>query len=98
MRVFWTTRALDDLLAIRETVRVDLGRPADRLVGRLVSRSEQLAQFERSGRVVPEFGRESVREILESPYRLIYRIGGTRLDVVAVIHERQRLPPDVGRE
>ena len=98
MRVFWTTRALDDLLAIRETVRRTSEVYADRLVGRLVSRSEQLAQFERSGRVVPEFGRESVREIRESPYRVIYRVGAVRIDVVAVVHERQRLPPDVGRE
>lgn len=61
------------------------------MVDRLVARSEQLALFERSGRVVPEVGRAAVRELIESPYRLIYRIRLERIDVIAVVHERQQL-------
>ena len=91
MTVFWTNRALDDLLLIREHILRTSEVYAERTVDRLVARSEQLAVFERSGRVVPEVGRDAVRELIESPYRLIYRIRSERVDVVAIVHERQQL-------
>jgi toxin ParE1/3/4 len=56
------------------------------MVDRLTRRSQQIALFPLSGRVVPEYGSESVREIIEPPYRIIYRILPDRVDVVAVVH------------
>ena len=68
---------------------------ADRLVDRLTARSEQLQTFPRSGRVVPEYERDDVRELIEKPYRIIYRVREEQLDVLAVIHSRQQLPPNL---
>jgi len=42
---------------------------------------------------VPEYDREDVREVIEKPYRIIYRIGEEQVDVLAVFHRAQRLPP-----
>jgi plasmid stabilization system protein ParE len=44
---------------------------------------------------VPEYQREDVREILERPYRILYRIKRDRIDVITVMHYRQLLPDDL---
>ena len=95
MRVHWTNRALDLLLLIHEQVAQTSPVYADRLVDRLTARSEQLQTFPRSGRVVPEYERDDVRELIEKPYRIIYRVREEQLDVLAVIHSRQQLPPNL---
>jgi plasmid stabilization system protein ParE len=38
------------------------------------------------GRVVPEAQIENIRELLYRSYRVIYRIVGERVDVLAIIH------------
>lgn len=55
-----------------------LPRHAEQVVDRLVSRLEHACAFPHSGRVVPEVAREAVRELIESPYRLIYRVHDDR--------------------
>ena len=45
----------------------------ERLIRELSAKTEQLAEFPESGRVVPEFGVPTVRELIHPPYRLVYR-------------------------
>jgi plasmid stabilization system protein ParE len=37
--------------------------------------------------MVPETQREDIREILVSPYRVMYRRGDERVEIVAIRHE-----------
>ena len=97
MKVVWTNRAFDHLLHIREQIGLTSPAYADRVLDRLLTRSEQLADFPKSGRAVPEFERDDVRELIERPYRLIYRVLETRVDVLAVVHGRQQMPEDAER-
>ena len=43
---------------------------------------------------MPEFDLPQVREVIEGPYRIIYRILPDRIDVLAVIHGAQQTPWD----
>lgn len=95
MRVHWTNTALDHLLAIQQYVSQHSTLYADRLLDRLTRRSEQIGRFPRSGRMVPEYKRADVREVIERPYRIIYRVKADQVDVVAVMHSAQQLPPEV---
>jgi toxin ParE1/3/4 len=61
-------------------------------VDRLTRRSEQIAMFPQSGRVVPEYDAPEIREVIERPYRIIYCIREEQIDVLAVVHSAQRLP------
>ena len=61
------------------------------MVDRLTRRSEQIATFPRSGRMVPEYEAENIREVIEESYRIIYRIKPNQLDILAVIHSSQLL-------
>ena len=40
----------------------------------LIEHALSLAQFPERGRIVPEFGNESVREIVVRTYRIVYRV------------------------
>ena len=48
----------------------------------------QIAEFPHSGRKVPEYESDEVREVLEWPYRIIYliEVASSRVDLLAVIH------------
>jgi plasmid stabilization system protein ParE len=39
--------------------------------------------------VVPEFLRDDLRELVEPPYRIIYRIYPDAVEVLAIAHGRQ---------
>jgi plasmid stabilization system protein ParE len=42
--------------------------------------------------MVPEYESRDLRELLEGPYRIIYRVQPDQIDVLAVVHGAQRLP------
>ena len=81
MKVLWTENALKHLLDIYEYISQNSPTYATRMVDRLTRRSEQIANFPMSGREVPEYEAEDIREVIEKPYRIIYRVksfgGGT---------------------
>lgn len=91
MKVHWTNTALGHLLAIYEYIAQDSSLYAQRMVDRLTRRSEQIAAFPVSGRMVPEYEAEDLREMIEKPYRIIYRIKADQIDVLAVVHGAQLL-------
>ena len=95
MRVHWTNKALDHLLAIHQYVAQNSEIYADRLVDRPTRRSEQIGLFPESGRMVPEYKRVDIREVIERPYRIIYRVKEDQVDVLSVVHTAQQLPPEV---
>ena len=94
MRVHWTHTAIQHLLAIHERIARDAPLYAQRMADRLTRRSEQIATFPLSGRIVPEYGAPEIREVIERPYRIIYRIKVEQIDVLAVVHSAQLLPPE----
>ena len=95
MRVFWADAALAQLEAIHDYFAQTSPDYARRIVDRLTRRSQQIGAFPLSGRRVPEYDLPEVREMIESPYRIIYLIKDeSRIEVLAVIHtSRDRLKP-----
>ena len=53
-----------------------------------------LSELPDRGRVVPEADREDVRELIISPYRLIYRCDANMVTIMMVVHERRDLDSD----
>jgi toxin ParE1/3/4 len=86
MRVHWANTAEGHLDAIYDYISQDSPEYARRVVDRLIRRSEQISQFPSSGRRVPEYDVNQIREVIEGPYRIIYYIKSDRIDVLAVIH------------
>ena len=56
-------------------------------------RPQDIVPPQQSGRVVPAFERSAVREIVERPYRIIYRlVRRDEVHVLTVHHGAKRLP------
>jgi plasmid stabilization system protein ParE len=92
MRVVWSNRALKSLAGIHEVLALDSTEAANRTVDRILRRGDQLAAFPNSGRVVVRFRRPDLRELVEPPYRIVYRVRQQQVQVVDVFHTSQ-LPP-----
>lgn len=93
MKVLWTDEAQAHLDSIYQHIAADSPIYALRMVDKLTRRSQQIGDFPLSGRVVPEYEEYKVREVIEPPYRIIYRLApDDRVDVLAVIHGAQLLP------
>lgn len=89
MNVRWTDEAQVHLKAIHAYIATDSTEYAKRIVDRLTRRSQQIADFPMSGRRVPEYDLDQIREVLEGSYRIIYHIKPDQIDVLAVIHGAQ---------
>lgn len=86
MRVHWTSTAEGHLDAIYAHIALDSPEYARRMVDRFTRRSIQIAEFPFSGRKVPEYDVDHIREVIEGPFRLVYVIDTEQIDVLAVIH------------
>ena len=86
--VVWAVSALADLQAIQAYVARDSVAYADALVDRIVGVAARITAFPKSGRVVPEFEDESLREFVHGSYRIVYRLVPSRAEVIAVVHGR----------
>lgn len=73
-KVVLSPRAIDDLRDIVLYVAPDRPEAAKRLGLALIDRTKVLGAFPLSGRVVPEFGDPSIRELVLKPYRIVYRV------------------------
>ena len=86
MKVHLTDTAEEHLDALYTYIAQDSPEYAKRMVDRLTRRSQQIANFPFSGRRVPEYDIDQIREVIEGPYRIIYYIKPDQIDVLAVIH------------
>jgi len=92
MKVVWTDEAQAHLDSIYQYIARDAPLYAKRVVDKLTRRSQQLIRHPHSGRIVPEYEDQQLRELIVFPYRLVYRTKSDRLDVIAVFHGAQQLP------
>jgi len=74
VKVLWTNSAVAQLQAIHDYLAQTSPDYAVRIVDRLTRRSIQIAAFPNSGRMVPEYDRKEIREVIEGRYRIIYLV------------------------
>ena len=86
MNVHWTETAEGHLNAIYSYIAQDSPEYAKRMVDCLTRRTQQIATFPLSGRRVPEYDIDQIREVIQGSYRIIYHIKSDQIDIIAVIH------------
>ena len=89
LQLRWTEQAVNQLGAIAEYIGLSSPIYAEQTVARITARLLQALEYPMSGRVVPEFPDSDLRELIEPPYRIVYRAIGDAIQVVAVVHGRQ---------
>ena len=93
-RVVWTRPALDDVRQIRDYIAHDSPRYARVVAARLISAVGRPRAHPLSGRMVPELGQQTLREVIEPPHRIVYRVRADVLEVITVVHSAQQFPAD----
>lgn len=91
MTVHWSDNALEQLQSIRATIARNSERYALGMLRRLFDRVVILSDHPQIGPVVPEFEINEIRELFEHPYRIIYRILPSRIDIISVVHSSRQL-------
>lgn len=94
IRVHWSRSARYDLESIVSYLADRSPQAAIATLERLEAEARSLVSQAERGRLVPELARLHVREYRElvvAPYRLIYRVAGRRVLVLAVFDARRNL-------
>lgn len=85
-RIRWSPHAAFMFEKICEFIAKDSEFYA-RLFARKVNRIiKNIPLFPKSGRIVPEYGDENLREKIYENYRIVYRIKGEHIEIVAITH------------
>jgi plasmid stabilization system protein ParE len=92
VEIIWTITAIDDLNNIGDYIAKDSLLFAKITIEKLFKKSEILSRFPNIGRVVPEKNNESIRELIEGNYRIIYqKISDKEINILTIIHSSRIL-------
>lgn len=90
-QVRWSPVAIRELQSIHEYIAVDSELYADRMIDRIMERVGMLESHVLIGRVVPEFDKPYIRELIEGSYRIVYLVEDENNVAIVHIHHQSRL-------
>lgn len=93
-KILWTETAKKDLHEIIEYISYENIDIARKQYLKIKGNSEKLTAFPEQGRIIPELANENInkyREIIISPWRLMYKIEKNMVYVLAVIDGRRNI-------
>ena len=96
--ISWSLTAGSDLQKIEEFIAKDSVLHAVAFVDRLIESAEKLKASPNIGRIVPEFSRQDLREVLFRGYRVVYLSSPETVTVLRVVHGARDLAELARRE
>ena len=93
-KVIWAPSALEDVNSIAEYIARDSVDRSALFVVRLIEATDRLQEFPLSGRVIPEIGEPSCREIIYGTYRIMYRLVNNDVWITGVVHGSRNWTPE----
>jgi toxin ParE1/3/4 len=97
LSIVWSAEALGDLDGIHEYIARASPRYAAGVAGRLLDAVSRLETFPESGRIVPELGEPSVREVIHGSYRILYELRGASIEILTAFRGSRQFPGIGGR-
>ena len=85
-KLIWSPKAAADLEEICQYISKDSEHYAKLFASRLVALIETIAQFPMTGRIVPEYQQDNLRERIFQNYRIVYRVKPEVVEIVAIVH------------
>lgn len=85
-RIKWSPRAASHLDQICEFIFQDSETYARIFAKKILKIVEDIPIYPKSGRVVPEYENDNLRERIYENYRLVYRIKNDIIEIVAICH------------
>ncbi len=93
-KIIWAPSALSDIESIAEYIERDSVDQSALFVSRIIEMTDQLEDFPRSGRVIPEINDETCRELIYGAYRIMYRIAKQEIWITGVVHGARDWRPE----
>lgn len=90
MKVVWTDEASQQLEAIFAFVGRSSELYAHRLVNTIVARADALGDFPEMGRNPERYEDPNIRELVVSPYVVVYYIAREQIEILTVLHGSSR--------
>ncbi len=91
MKIKWSPLSIERVTEIALYIANDKVGAADNWIDSVFSAVEKLAKFPQSGRIVPEFKKEDIRELIHGNYRIIYQVTQENIEILTVRHGMQLL-------
>ena len=85
-KIHWSKTARQNLEEIADYIAQDSPFYAINFVERILQEAEKLSDFPKIGRIVPEFKKETIREILFHNYRIVYMIGNECVFITSICY------------
>lgn len=87
-KINWTTKAADNLNSIHDYISNDSKVYAQRFIRSLILSTKKLKTVPECGRIVPEFQKGNLRELIFQNYRIVYRFNKNSniIEILSVIH------------
>ena len=90
--VTWSPQSIRDVESIRAFIAQDSATYAELVARRIVAAVERLHAFPESGRIVPERQDPQIREIVLTPYRIVYRLRTGTVEIATVFRGSRGFP------
>jgi toxin ParE1/3/4 len=93
-KIIWSEPALDDLRSLTAYIAEDNPLAAERMGSSILGKTRHLAEHPLMGRMVPEIGQRDIREMIRSPYRIVYRVRADdqTVEIIRVWHAAKGNP------
>lgn len=93
-KLIWAPSARLDLQELASYIAESRHEVSVRFVRSVFRTVEQLITFPESGRIVPEFGDPTIREVIRKPCRIVYRIKVEKriVEIARVWHAARGIP------
>ena len=86
MEIIWTETGLTTLEEISGFIAKDSPSNADRLIREIYGKVDLLIGTPRIGTKPNEMERSDILQILHGNYKIVYKISGNTISIIAVIH------------
>jgi len=93
-KVRWTSNAKEDLLSIVAYIKEDSPTIARGIYEKIKEKAHSSNLFPLRGRVVPELQKEGItmyRELISSPWRIMYKVDNDTIYIMAIFDSRQNV-------
>ncbi|MCF6269208.1 MAG: type II toxin-antitoxin system RelE/ParE family toxin [Melioribacteraceae bacterium] len=91
MKTAWTELSVEKLEEIADYIAIDNQSSAKNWVVSIQKSVNKLNIFPELGRIVPEIGRNDIRELIEGNYRIIYKREKNRITILTIRNFSQLL-------
>ena len=91
MNLAWTQRAQGDLISIGRFIAEDNIINAKKWIRKLRARARKITDAPMSGRIVPEFENNNIREVFLENYRIVYLLQNETVLIITVFEGHKLL-------